>query len=127
MKKRDFAASLVLTLVLVACTNEKSKVEGLWKHSDKPAWIRIEFSRDIGSGRIARHDDNQDAVGLSLLEQIQRDRNLPNQWNAMIYSAEDDNYVNAILSLNEGDTLLVSTNASEASVEVLRLIRENNP
>ena len=118
---KRFGISLFLLMLLTACTDEEAKLQGLWKHTDKAAWISIDFEKGIGSGKIARHDDNVETVGLSLFEHIQKDRNFPDQWQSKIYSAEVDGYINATIRRNESGTLIVSTQDSDGSYEVLRL------
>ena len=123
---RRFGTSLCLLVLLSACADEEVRLQGLWKHTDKAAWITIDFDKGVGSGKIARHDDNANAVGLSLFEHIQRDRNFPDQWQAQIYSAEIDSYINATIQLSESGILIVNTQDSDGSREVLRLTRKTD-
>ena len=123
---RRFGISLCLLVLLSACAEEEARLHGLWKHTDKAAWITIDFDKGVGSRKIARHDDNANAVGLSLFEHIQRDRNFPDQWQAQIYSAEVDGYISAIIQLTESGILIVSTHDGDDSREVLRLTRKSD-
>ena len=118
------ALVILSTLAITACSSTHPNIQGTWKHSEKPAWVEIVFDEQIGSAQISRHDENPDAAGESILEQIARNSSTSNTWFAKIYSAEENGYVDATLVLNEEDELIVRvTSPEEGFTEVLRLMR----
>jgi len=119
-----YALIFLLAIAITACSSAQTNIKGTWKHSEKPAWIEIAFSDRTGSAQIARYDDNPEAEELSILEQIVSDSRVPNRWFAKIYSAEEDEFVDVVLVLDEEGQLIVWINSPiEASREVLRLVR----
>ena len=125
MDYKSIVLCTMVAIVVSACANRTSVIDGVWKHTEKPAWIGIRFEGQIGSAWIARHDENEDALDLTIMEDIQRDRRDPGRWRAKIYSAEVDGYVPAMLVLHQEGELVISA-AEEGGVltEVLRLIRD---
>ena len=124
MNIRRRALIILSVLAITACSSTQPNIQGIWKHAEKPAWIDLAFSGRIGSAQIARHDDNPEAEGQSILEQIVSDSRTPNRWFAKIYSAEEGEFVDATLVLDEEGELIVRIDiSSEDSGEVLRLVR----
>jgi len=122
----NVAFFVLIVIIVVGWANQASPIVGVWKHSEKPAWIDIRFDGEVGSARIARHDDNEEAVGLGLLSHIEADEANPNVWRAEIYSAEDDGYVAAVLVLGRDGELVISTaEQGNRATEVLRLKRDS--
>jgi hypothetical protein len=63
---------------------DNSKLEGQWKMSDKPIWVDISFTEEVGQGQIIRHENDPLAVGKLLLSNIVKDSD-KNFWNGFIY------------------------------------------
>jgi uncharacterized protein (DUF2147 family) len=63
---------------------DTSKLEGQWKMSDKPIWVDINFTEEVGQGQIIRHENDPSAVGKLLLSSIVKDSD-KNFWNGFIY------------------------------------------
>ena len=63
---------------------DTSKLEGQWKMSDKPIWVDINFTEEVGQGQIIRHENDPLAVGKLLLSNIVKDSD-KNFWNGFIY------------------------------------------
>ena len=63
---------------------DTSKLEGQWKMSDKPIWVDISFTEEVGQGQIIRHENDPSAVGKLLLSSIVKDSD-KNFWNGFIY------------------------------------------
>ena len=125
MKFRNIAISFAIVGIVGGCASHASSIAGVWKHTQKPAWIGIQFDDGVGSAWIARHDENEDALGLGLLSRIEADEVNPNLWRAEIYSAEDDGYIAAVLVLGLDGVLVISTvDEGVEPTEVLRLMRE---
>ena len=65
-------------------TLDTSKLEGQWKMSDKPIWVDINFTEEVGQGQIIRHENDPSAVGKLLLSNIVKGSD-KNFWNGFIY------------------------------------------
>ena len=65
-------------------TLDTSKLEGQWKMSDKPIWVDINFTEEVGQGQIIRHENDPSAVGKLLLSSIVKGSD-KNFWNGFIY------------------------------------------
>ena len=63
---------------------DNSKLEGQWKMSDKPIWVDINFTKEVGQGQIIRHENDPSAVGKLLLSSVVKDSD-KNFWNGFIY------------------------------------------
>ena len=63
---------------------DNSKLEGQWKMSDKPIWVDISFTEEVGQGQIIRHENDPSAVGKLLLSSIVKDSD-KNFWDGFIY------------------------------------------
>ena len=63
---------------------DTSKLEGQWKMSDKPIWVDINFTEEVGQGQIIRHENDPLAVGKLLLSNIVKNSD-KNFWNGFIY------------------------------------------
>ena len=63
---------------------DNSKLEGQWKMSDKPIWVDISFTKEVGQGQIIRHENDPSAVGKLLLSSVVKDSD-KNFWNGFIY------------------------------------------
>ena len=63
---------------------DTSKLEGQWKMSDKPIWVDINFTEEVGQGQIIRHENDPSAVGKLLLSSIVKSSD-KNFWNGFIY------------------------------------------
>jgi hypothetical protein len=63
---------------------DNPKLEGQWKMSDKPIWVNISFTEEVGQGQIIRHENDPLAVGKLLLSNIVKDSD-KNFWNGFIY------------------------------------------
>jgi uncharacterized protein (DUF2147 family) len=63
---------------------DNSKLEGQWKMSDKPIWVEISFTEEVGQGQIIRHENDPSAVGKLLLSSVVKDSD-KNFWNGFIY------------------------------------------
>jgi uncharacterized protein (DUF2147 family) len=63
---------------------DTSKLEGQWKMSDKPIWVDISFTEEVGQGQIIRHENDPSAVGKLLLSSVVKDSD-KNFWNGFIY------------------------------------------
>ena len=63
---------------------DTSKLEGQWKMSDKPIWVEISFTEEVGQGQIIRHENDPLAVEKLLLSNIVKDSD-KNFWNGFIY------------------------------------------
>ena len=88
-KPKLVTLGLLFLLLGAACSFadvplDTSKLEGQWKMSDKPIWVDISFTEEVGQGQIIRHENDPLAVGKLLLSNIVKDSD-KNFWNGFIY------------------------------------------
>ncbi|WNC72332.1 hypothetical protein RGQ13_19775 [Thalassotalea psychrophila] len=117
-----FLLSLIL-LSVNAVANDQ--ISGVWKHTQKSAWLEIEFESDLGSLSVKRHDNNLKAAGLNVIKDITTDLNQSSQWIGKMYSAAENGYVGIVLILINPTTLSIyEISDLSKSNEILRLTRE---
>ncbi|MEW6997395.1 hypothetical protein AADZ86_06810 [Colwelliaceae bacterium BS250] len=112
-------------LFLSANSFAEVQISGTWKHSQKPAWLELEFESGIGSLSVKRHENNAKAAGLNVIKEIKRDVNQSSRWDGQMYSAAENGYVAVTLILINPSTIAVYESSDvNKSDEILRLIRE---
>lgn len=101
------------------------EIDGIWKHTQKPAWLEIKFESGVGSVSVKRHDNNVKAVGLNIIKEIKPNVNQSSQWLGQMYSAAENGYVDVVLILVNSSTMAIFENSDVNQVnEILRLTRE---
>jgi hypothetical protein len=108
-----------LLIVLTYSTEAKSdecEISGIWNHSAKPAKLFI----DLGKGEISvhSHENNPESIGLVALKGIKLG-STASSWDAKMYSAAEDSFVNVQIKSNSCNQLSVSFKGKE----VLGLLR----
>ncbi len=113
----------LLAMVLPATASASSAIEGVWQHSEKPAWLKIQFEKGEGVASVYRHDNNQHAKGLIVLKNIAAQSNSTTQWRGKMYAAHLNGFIDANLVLIEPNQLEI-TMINGSDIEILQLIRE---
>ncbi|AZQ83954.1 hypothetical protein EKO29_07960 [Colwellia sp. Arc7-635] len=113
---------------LPASAYANDQISGIWKHTEKPAWLEIIFESGVGAVSIQRHDNNVKAAGLNIIKHLVKDikpeTNQPPQWHGQMYSAAEDGYVSVRLILINSTTITVfeSSDVKELN-EILRITK----
>jgi hypothetical protein len=118
---------VVLLSILMASTQAffEDNINGVWKHSQKPAWFDVNFESGVGSVFVKRHDNNLKAAGLNIIKEIKPDVNQSLQWNGKMYSAAENGYVSVMLILINPSTIAIFERSDiNKDNEILRLTRE---
>lgn len=117
---------IVLSLVfLSANTFADVRLEGIWKHTQKPAWLEIIFESGVGSLSVQRHENNVKSAGLNVIKNINPEVNQSSQWTGEMYSAAKDGYVSVRLILINTTTIAVFESSDiNKSNEILRIAKE---
>ncbi|WP_199922622.1 hypothetical protein [Pseudoalteromonas piratica] len=107
-----------LLVVSIFSTEAKGKcdISGIWNHSSKPAKLFVNLSK--GEISVLSHDNNAKAIGLVVLKSIVLDSS-SNSWDAKMYSAAEDSFVDVQIKSKSCNQLSVSFN----NEEVLGLLR----
>lgn len=110
---------VVSSILLVANFSVHAKacdIGGVWDHSAKPARLLV----DVNKAQITvySHDNNSKAVGLVVLNALKptSDSLL---WDAQMYSAAEDSFVDVQIATKDCSQLTVSFNGEV----VLKLVR----
>jgi len=116
----------MLKLIVVSCllvvsvfsTGAKGEcdISGIWNHSAKPAKLFVNLSK--GEISVHSHDNNAKAIGLVVLKGLKLDLT-STYWNAKMYSAAEDSFVDVQITSKSCNQLSVSFN----NEEVLGLLR----
>jgi hypothetical protein len=105
-------------IVSIFSTEAKSEcdISGIWNHSAKPAKLFV----DLGAAEISvlSHDNNSKAIGLVVLKSLETGKT-SSSWNAKMYSAAEDSFVDVQIKSKNCNQLMVSFKGEE----VLRLLR----
>jgi hypothetical protein len=117
---------VLLSLILLSAGSFANvEINGIWKHTQKPAWLEIIFKSGVGSISVKRHDDNVKAAGLNVIKDIKPETNQQTQWLGQMYSAAEDGYVEVRLILINSSTIAVfESNDVKKSNEILRITKE---
>jgi len=116
MLKLVVLSSLLIVSMFSAEAKSECDISGLWNHSAKPAKLFVNLSK--GEISVHSHDNNAKAIGLIVLKGLVLDSNLTS-WNAKMYSAAEDSFVDVKITSNSCMQLTVSFN----NEEVLGLLR----
>ncbi len=117
---------VLLSLILLSAGSFANvEINGIWKHTQKPAWLEIIFKSGVGFISVKRHDDNVKAAGLNVIKDIKPETNQQTQWLGQMYSAAEDGYVGVRLILINSSTIAVfESNDVKKSNEILRITKE---
>ncbi|GAA0363083.1 hypothetical protein GCM10009092_29330 [Bowmanella denitrificans] len=112
---------LVFSSMLVASTfsahaKGDCDISGIWNHSAKPAKLLIDL--DKAEATVYSHDNNKKAIGLVVLKGVMPTSN-SSLWDAQMYSAADDSFVDVQITSKGCNQLIVSFDGAE----VLGLVR----
>lgn len=114
---------LLLVVALPATAIANTAIDGVWQHSQKPAWLNFQFDDGIGIARVFRHDNNEKAKGLMVLKSIEEIEGFATKWSGKMYAAHLNDFIDAELNLIQPNQLEITIkNGSES--EILLLIRE---
>ena len=117
---------LLLSLILLSASSFANvQINGIWKHTQKPAWLEIKFESGVGSINVKRHDNNLKAAGLNIIMDIKPEGNQETQWLGQMYSAAEDGYVSVRLILINSSTIAIFESSDVTkSNEILRITKE---
>ena len=107
---------LLLICAFSAAAKDGCDISGIWDHAAKPAKLFVDLSK--GEVSVHSHENNTKATGLVVLKKLELDSASPS-WNAKMYSAAEDSFVDVQLTSEGCNQLSVSFK----SEEVLRLLR----
>jgi hypothetical protein len=116
----------LLSLVFLSVNSVADvQIIGVWKHTQKPAWLEISFESGVGSLSVKRHENNVKAAGLNVIQDIKPDTNQSSQWFGHMYSAAENGYVAVRLILINPSTIAVFENSDvKKANEILRIVKE---
>ncbi|NMR26842.1 DUF1287 domain-containing protein [Pseudoalteromonas sp. NEC-BIFX-2020_015] len=109
-----------------------NSIAGIWKHSEKPAWLEITFAADLGGITVKRHDGNSNAVGLTVIKDViaaAKQTNLSQelQWQGKMFSAQVNGYIDVSLFLTNSTTLEIYESTDlDKQVNILTLTKEHD-
>ncbi len=116
MLKLIALSSLIVVSIFSSEAKSECDISGLWNHSAKPAKLFVNLSK--GEISVHTHDNNAKAIGLVVIKSLELDSTLTS-WNAKMYSAAEDSFVDVKITSKSCNQLSVSFN----SEDVLRLLR----
>lgn len=105
----------VLSIVFLVCffsasvKSAECDISGIWNHSSKPATLLIDVSK--GEVSVHSHENNSDAIGLVVLKHIEL--GAATSWQAKMYSAAEDSFVEVQISSLGCNQLTVSYRGEE--------------
>lgn len=121
MQRMFMLRFLVSSLILVssifsAQVKGDCDISGVWNHSDKPAKLLIDLNK--AEATVYSHDNHTKAVGLVVLKAV-KPASHASLWDAQMYSAEDDSFVDVQITSKDCKQL----NVVYQGDEVLSLVR----
>jgi hypothetical protein len=122
---RSWKFILLSIVFLSASSLADDQINGIWKHTQKPAWLEITFESGVGSLSVKRHENNVKAAGLNVIKDIKADTNQSSQWIGQMYSASTEGYVGVRLILINTSTIAVfEISDIKNSNEILQMTKE---
>ena len=126
---KTFIKAFTLTLIFAQSVYAAAPepISGIWKHSEKMAWLEFSFKSGLGHATVLRHEGNTKAKGLLVLKDIKANDNAPNTsssktFSAKMYSADVNGFIEATMTMEDKDSLVITINHG-GQTEVLRLNR----
>ena len=116
MFKRIIFLSFLCSFALLVEAQNECKVSGIWNHSSKPA--KLIFDSETAEVSVYSHDKNKSAIGSVVIKAVKSEK-VKNSWNAMMYSAVENAFVDVQIQSEDCNQLLVYFQGEE----VLKLIR----
>jgi len=116
MLKLIVLSSFLVVSIFPAEAKGECDISGIWNHSTKPAKLLVNLSK--GEISVHSHDNNAKAIGLVVLKNLKLD-STSTYWNAKMYSAAEDSFVDVQITPQSCNHLSVSFNNDE----VLGLLR----
>lgn len=117
MLKLIAISSMLIGIIFSARANSNEcNISGVWNHSAKPATLFI----NVISGEISvhSHELNPESIGLVVLKNLTLGSS-QSYWDAKMYSAAEDSFVDVRITSTSCTQLSVSFN----NEQVLKLIR----
>ncbi len=109
-------SSVLVVSTFTAKAKDDCDISGVWNHSAKPAKLLVDLSK--GEVSVHSHDANAKAIGLVVMKGITPEPNSLS-WNAKMYSADEDSFVDVHINSKACMQLAVSFDGDE----VLELVR----
>ena len=72
-----------------------AEIDGIWKHADKDAWLKIDAKTGIAS--VYEHQGHPENAGLTIVRDIVAVAGETNLWQAKMYSASDQDFVDVTI------------------------------
>ncbi|WP_088331210.1 hypothetical protein [Lacimicrobium sp. SS2-24] len=104
------SAILIVTLFSTAAKADRCDISGIWNHSSKPAKLLVDLSNAEIS--VYSHENNEKAIGLIVLKNLKLG-STSSSWNAQMYSAAEDSFVDVQIKSKRCNQLMVSFNGEE--------------
>lgn len=104
------------SLFSAAAKSDECDISGIWEHSSKPAKLFVDLTK--GEVSVKSHEVTPDSIGLVVLKSLKL-ASSPSSWNAKMYSAADDSFVDVQITSENCHLLIVSYHGEE----VLKLLR----
>lgn len=117
---------LVIFLVLIMCANfswANTSMEGVWRHSAKPAWLLFQFDNKVGKAIVYEHHLNRANQGLIVLKDIVATDKPGSQWSGKMYAADINGFINATLTMPSENKIHVKM-THQGKVEKLIFLKE---
>ncbi|MAC47360.1 MAG: hypothetical protein CMI12_10970 [Oceanospirillum sp.] len=113
---RFLVVGSILLVANISVRANECDISGVWDHSAKPASLLV----DVNKAQITvySHDNNSKAIGLVVLKALKPTSD-PLLWDAQMYSAAEDSFVDVHIAAKDCSQLTVSFN----SEVVLKLVR----
>ena len=116
MLKLIVLSSLLVISILSIEAKSECDISGIWNHSAKPAKLFVNLRKSEVT--VHSHDKNTKAIGLVVIKDIEVDSS-SNSWNAKMYCAAEDSFVDVQITSKSCNQLSVSLN----NEEILGLLR----
>ena len=104
------STTVLVTLFSTAVKGDECDISGAWNHSAKPAKLFIDLSK--GEISVHSHENNPESIGLVALKSVTQG-STENTWNAKMYSAVEDSFVNVKIASKSCNKLSVRFNGEE--------------
>jgi uncharacterized protein (DUF2147 family) len=99
--------ALFALVCMVTSTAFAQDLSGLWKHSENPVYVEIQFDGDTGTGTVRQNDKRPEAAGKIVFKDLVAEAGTSTSWQGQVYAEKLEAFKDAQLSLPEPDQMQI--------------------
>lgn len=98
---------IILSVLICQIASANQLMEGVWRHSEKPAWLSIKFEQQVGRAVVYEHQQHRENEGLIVLKDIVAVKGKENSWTGKMFAADINGFIAAALTMPSAEKVIV--------------------